>query len=288
MSRRRCGTRTDGYPPVTRRQRRRRALPASRRRRPGERRTALRAPPRVGRGSVRQRRHQRPATTGTPFAPPLADVPPSAALGAHLDHRTSLAPATTRAAARGAVRSRAIQPRSGDDARCGTRRGEEPGQSNRAPATTRAAARGAVRNCAVGPATPTVAYGYPQFPQVYPQRALGYARHQHCLCRLTWVAVWISAGWYRRAIYTPDRYASEMTCLTNYPQTSPAVRHTRTRAGHPFPVRSCTALPPRIRAVERSYAACFQPRRKRLLSRSRNLSCDSPHSSEVKVQVKGD
>jgi hypothetical protein len=125
MSRRRCGTRTDGYPPVTRRQRRRRALPASRRRRPGGRRTALRAPPRVGRGSVRQRRHQRPATTGTPFAPPLADVPPSAALGAHLDHRTSLAPATTRAAARGAVRSRAIQPRSGDDARCGTRRGEE-------------------------------------------------------------------------------------------------------------------------------------------------------------------
>jgi hypothetical protein len=247
MSRRRCGTRTDGYPPVTRRQRRRRALPASRRRRPGGRRTALRAPPGVGRGSVRQRRHQRPATTGTPFAPPLADVPPSAALGAHLDHRTSLA-----------------------------------------PATTRAAARGAVTNCAVGPATPTVAYGYPQFPQVYPQRALGYARHQHCLCRLTWVAVWISAGWYRRAIYTPDRYASEMTCLTNYPQTGPAVRHTRTRAGHPFPVRSCTALPPRIRAVERSYAACFQPRRKRLLSRSRNLSCDSPHSSEVKVQVKGD
>jgi hypothetical protein len=47
---------------------------------------------------------------------PFADVPPSAALGAHLDHRTSLAPATMRAVPCGPLRSGAIQPRAGDDA----------------------------------------------------------------------------------------------------------------------------------------------------------------------------
>ncbi len=93
---------------------------------------ALRAPPRVGRRRVRQWRHQRPAAAGTPLASPLAHVPPSAALGAHLDHRTSLAPATMRAALCGQLwgttrlrgESGAIQHRSGDNAGRGMRRGQ--------------------------------------------------------------------------------------------------------------------------------------------------------------------
>jgi hypothetical protein len=98
MSLRRRGAGAHRYPPEARRQPRRGALPPGGRGRSSRRRATLCAPPWVGRWHVRQRRHQRAATAGTPLASPLADVPPRAALGAHLDHRTSLAPATMRAA----------------------------------------------------------------------------------------------------------------------------------------------------------------------------------------------
>ena len=101
--RRRCGAGAHRYPPEARRQPRRGALP------PGVLRwcrwITARTPAWIGWGHIRQGRHQRAATAGAPFASPFAHVPPSAALGAHLDHRTSLAPATMRAAA----------PRSGEE-----------------------------------------------------------------------------------------------------------------------------------------------------------------------------
>lgn len=46
-------------------------------------------PARLGR-HIRQRRQQHPPTAWTPHALPLTDVPASSALGAHLDHQTSL------------------------------------------------------------------------------------------------------------------------------------------------------------------------------------------------------
>jgi hypothetical protein len=87
---------TDRYPPKARRQPGPGALPGGGRswRR---RSTVLRAPLRVAWRHVRQGRHQRPTTAGAPLAAPVAHIPPSAALGAHLDHRTSVAPATVQA-----------------------------------------------------------------------------------------------------------------------------------------------------------------------------------------------
>jgi len=95
---RRWGAGAHRYPPETRRQPRRSALQSGGPGRPGRRRAAVRTPSWVGRRRVRQGRHQRPATAGTPLTSALAHVPPRAAVGAHLDHRTSLAPATIRAA----------------------------------------------------------------------------------------------------------------------------------------------------------------------------------------------
>ena len=87
VPRRRCGAGAHRDPSEARRQPWRRALPAA------DPLATPRTPVWVGCGRIRHRRHQRPVTAGAPLATPLAHVPPSAAQGAHLNHRTSLAAA---------------------------------------------------------------------------------------------------------------------------------------------------------------------------------------------------
>src|SRR6202012_3145917 len=126
-------------PAVAGRQPRGRALPAGRTRCSPGRRSTLRTPAWVGRWCIRQRCHQRPLTARAPFALPFAHVPPSAALGAHLDHRTSV---TARLPSRGKRPSKGFR-------------------------TSRRALKR-------GPATRSAADDYPQFPQVYPHMRRGY------------------------------------------------------------------------------------------------------------------
>ena len=67
------------------------------------------APPPIGVGCLCRRRQQRPAAARTPHTLSITDVPACAALGAHLDHRISLAGRRC-APPNGARRSRAIRP----------------------------------------------------------------------------------------------------------------------------------------------------------------------------------
>ncbi len=162
--------------------------------------------------------------------------------------------------------------------------------------TTGAAARGRSTACRIGstPGSPDqpngwrddagspATYGYPQFPQVYPQRTRRRPTHRHSLYRRAGSRLWITPRT-RRTSSTAARALERMPCPSDYRPLRPANRR---RARYPAHRRcrrprlgECAAQrpvrPPIVEVVHQ-----------RLLSRSRR-SCDSPHCGEVTVLVKG-
>ena len=165
--------------------------------------------------------------------------------------------------------------------------------SNRAPSRRRCGpskrpvggggtARATMRTRAVR-ATATVAYGYPQFPQVCPQLLRGYTRINTVRTGSLEPQLWITTGWYGCAINSPNRYPSEMDCLAKHPKMSPTGPANRTRPRN----RQCARRTPLTRCSERHYAPHFSTLAQRVMITVTKNRCDSPHFGGVNLQVKG-
>ena len=133
-------------------------------------------------------------------------------------------------------------------------------------------------------ATPTVAYGYPQFPQVYPQLVRGYECVDTAFTGCPGPQLWITAGWYGRTMDSPNWRPSEMDCSTKHPQVR------LPRRGGPYPARAVCVRRGHAESAAQGpyYPARFSCLSRRVMIAITTSRCDSPHLSEVNVLVKGD